>query len=221
MDLEKAIGIWLTIIGGAWGVGTSFYLYRNRIPKIRVDITAKHVDAGNSSVLYVTVTAENLDRIKVDADFCSLVVRRCLGTDVVALDDVAVQPVPPAIGRLDDAGSGVWKPLGDDPERVWTIDRGERNTFTFIATVPWLPERPRACLLQADYRCKPWKALGIRMYDSYTWRRDEVYTFDEPASGSRLPQHQDGANDREDDPGKLADRESFSKDDEAEEDGRD
>jgi len=218
--LDKAIEICLTVIGAAWGVGTTFYLYRNRIPKVRVDIAAKHCDVGNSSVLYVTVTVENLDRIKVDADSCSLNVRLCFGTDVVP-DSVAVQPVPPAIGRLDNAGAGVWKPSSDDRERIWTIDRGEKNTFTFVATVPWLPERPSACLLQADYRCKPWKLLGIKMYDAYTWRRDELYTFDEPASGRRLPEHQGGTNDRENDPNKLAKGESFAEDEEAEENGRD
>src|SRR5205807_4816302 len=122
-------------------------LYRDRIPKVRLDMSTKHVNAGHTSVLYVTVTVENLDRIKVDAEYCLLAVRRCVEAHVVTPDDIAVYPVPPATGNLENAGKGVWMPSGDDPDRIWTIDRGEKNTFTFVAIVPWQPERPSACFL--------------------------------------------------------------------------
>src|SRR5207302_2053797 len=98
--------------------------------------------------------------------------------------------VPPATGTFENAGAGVWKPPANDTASIWTIDRGETNTFVFVAMVPWQPERPRACFLQADYRCKPGSFLGVKVHGAYTWRRDELYTFDDD-SGSRLSKHED------------------------------
>ena len=177
-------------------IGHTYY-YRFRVPKISLALRAQHGILNGRYILYVIADIHNLDWVKVTGDYCTLVARACRGSEIEENGGASVHVVPPAREALPHADEGMWKIPESDVARVWELDKGECNTFSFIVDFAAAAGPPFACYLQVDFRSKH-RTLGSK---AYTWRRDELYVFG-PASGG-LPQHEHGTENSERDTGNL------------------
>jgi hypothetical protein len=169
----------------------AWYFLRTRIPKLTIGIRCQHVPLGDSYGLHIVVTVTNIDQREVHGDICEASVRSCIAAEVMCdygCDVVAVMPGVDASARKDaDAPysrsrSNVWKipPPEDDRRQIWVLDKGESNTFAFVANVPTVPRHPHGCFVQADYvsRAQPRRAL-LRALPPYQWRAELLYSFEQ------------------------------------------
>jgi hypothetical protein len=174
----------------------SIVFFRKRIPCVTVRLTGRWKRYADADYLYVLVAVTNIGLRKIVTTSCCLAARCCTRAIVGPPEECEVTPVPPVHGVLAAAGAGIWRPLPEDRGRIWTLDKGESNTYAFIVSLPHTDE-PYDCFVQADYTCEPWlEHIPLIGFHSYTWRRDQLFDVDS-ASTQSLARHQDATDDRD------------------------
>jgi hypothetical protein len=156
-----------------------FYYFRRRMPKLQLEISALHESSDHETRMYITVTVTNLDYVMVQGDYCRVLIRVCERATGLRSVSIAGHAIPVADGAPDvSRGEDRWSIPFEDDDRIWVLDKGESNTFSFSATIP--TKDVVACHIQAEYHSREltgqWPSAP-----PFGWRRDAFYELRAPS----------------------------------------
>jgi len=147
------------LLVGGWLGWRRFYLFREREQSVLLSFRIRHMKVQGVFHVFVEIDAENIGKVLINGKKC----------------EANLQPIfPNNLGGLQTREKCGLR-TGGDPEDLYVLDTGEKNTFCFTFRVETNggPE-PIACRVSARFVSEKILSSGRNL----TWIKETFYLFE-------------------------------------------